>query len=149
MAKARKKPKPPEWLVAMVEYEGLPLALRVRPQVDTKKNKATYPRRVRVTHTLANVNSSGLPEADYNESLFDLDQAIVAALETDKSGIVVLIETFNGERNYDAYITPEATPKEAMRELKKRFPRQKLTLVVKDDAEWRLYNHYHTLFPWD
>jgi hypothetical protein len=149
MAKAKKKPEPPEWLVAMVEYEGLPLALRVRPQIDTEQNKAAYPRRVRVTHKLAKVQPNGLPEPDYNEALFDLDQAIVAALQTAESGIVVLIETFNGERNYDAYITSSATPAAAIRDLKKRFPKQKITLIEKDDPEWKLYSHYHKLFPWD
>ena len=149
MAKTKKKPEPPEWLVAMVEYEGLPLALRVRPQIDTKQNKAAYPRRVRVTHKLAKVQPSGLPEPDYNEALFELDQAIIAALQVAESGIVVLIETCNGERNYDAYITASAKPAAAIRALKKRFPKQKITLIEKDDAEWKLYSHYHKLFPWD
>jgi hypothetical protein len=149
MAKAKKKPQRREWLVAMAEYEGLPLLLRVRPEIDTKQNKATYPRRVRVTHKLAKVDQTGLPEPEYNESLFELDQAIVEALQAAGSGIVVLIETFNGERTYDAYITPKAKPAAAIRALKKRFPKQKITLVEKDDPEWRLYNHYHELFPWD
>src|SRR5262245_29866137 len=116
------KKKPPKWLGATVTYEGFPLALRVRPQVDTDANKAAYPKLVCVTHKLAHVRQNGIPESDYNHGLLDFDLAIINAIQVEDNGLVVLIETFAGCRNYYGYVKPRARLTEPIRALKKRFP---------------------------
>jgi len=147
MAKPTKKT--PKWLGATVTYEGFPLALRVRPKIDTEKNKAAFPGLVRVSHKLARVQPSGLPEVAYNETLLEFDLAIIAALECEGQGLVALIETFAGRRNYYGYLAPEAPVTNEIRSLKKRFSEHEITLKRKQDPEWGLYNKYRELFPWD
>lgn len=145
MAKSKKKSR--DWLVAIVEHEDLPMALRVRPKLDTKSNKAAYPRLARVSHRLAEVQENGLPDPEYNETLEELDVAIIEALESDGNGIIVLIETFAGYRNYYAYVSKTAAG--ALRSLKKGFPEYALTLKQQADPEWKLYGAYRERFAWD
>jgi len=68
---------------------------------------------VEVTHELAQVRPDGLPSSDYNESLAELDAQIIEALEDQGLGITVVIETYNGQRSYYAYVTSVAHAKRA------------------------------------
>src|SRR5205807_1328903 len=97
------------WLGKTVEHEGHPLALRVRPKVDTADNRSAFTRLLLVTHQLAQVRSNGLPESDYNQSLAGLDQDMFRFLEGKGDGIVALVETFAGKRTYYAYVDAGAT----------------------------------------
>src|SRR3954447_13912543 len=92
------------WLTAMVEYEGQPLALRVRPAADTPANRARFPHLAVVSHELSVVTATGLSEADYHESPADFDHDVHTYLEGNGDGIVVLVETLSGKRNYWAHV---------------------------------------------
>jgi hypothetical protein len=138
----------PEWLAAIVEQEGVPVALRVRPDIDTAKHKSTYPLLVRVTHKLAQVQENGLPEPGYNKTLFDLDLAISAAVAGDGTGVIVLIVTSGGRRHYYGYVAPSARAAAQLRSIRKRFPGNELSLTTKEDPEWNLYSEYHERFGW-
>jgi hypothetical protein len=83
----------------MAEYEGQPLALRVRPAADSAANRARYPRVALISHALSDVTSNGLPEANYNDLLADFDQDVHSFVERGGDGLVVLVETFSGKRN--------------------------------------------------
>ena len=84
---------PAPWLTALVTYEGLPLALRVRPAANTAANRAAFPTLAIVTHDLAEVKSNGLPADTYNHSLFQFDMDLQAAIEGTDEGLVVLVES--------------------------------------------------------
>ena len=90
------------WLTAMTRYEGFPLALRVRPKADTSSNRATLTSLGAVAHQLAQVRDDGLPQDEYNSALEDFDLALQAAIAGEGAGLVVLVETFAGRRNYYA-----------------------------------------------
>src|SRR5579872_4112198 len=104
---AREKKDAP-WVSAMAEFEGLPLALRVRPAADFPANRTRYPRVALVSHALSQVTSNGLPEASYNDLLADFDQEVHTFIERGGDGLVVLVETFAGKRNYYAYVADDA-----------------------------------------
>ncbi|HSU69373.1 MAG TPA: DUF695 domain-containing protein, partial [Tepidisphaeraceae bacterium] len=116
------------WLTAMAEYEGLPLALRIRPGADNPGNRSKFPRLVLVSHELDDASSNGLPAAQYNDSLADFDHAVHAAVERDGAGLLVLVETFSGKRNYYAYVADDGSAEQRIRELQTTFPQHKLRL---------------------
>jgi hypothetical protein len=91
-----------EWLGATVEYEGFPLALRVRPQADSPANQTKLPHLVALTHHLDHVRADGLPKAGYNDTLDSFDGDVVECLERYGLGLVVVVETFAGRRTYYA-----------------------------------------------
>lgn len=144
---ARKKTKT-EWVTAKVEYEGLPLALRVRPAADSPANRARFPRLALVSHALANVTSNGLPEASYNDLLANFDQDVHTFVEREGDGLVVLVETFSGKRNYYAYVADDARLKTRVDELRAKYPQHSLNVRGGADAEWGLFNDYRRRYPW-
>ncbi len=147
MLQTRKRPDT-TWLTAMAEYEGQPLALRVRPRADSAANRAAFQYLVTLSHQLAVVTSNGLPEATYNESLFEFDADVHRCLEGDGHGLVVLVETSSGERNYYAYVAEEAGLKTRVEELSARYPRHVVSVRVLEDPDWGFYTDYRNEFPW-
>ena len=93
-----------EWLTSETEYEGLPLYLRFPNYANIWTYKEKYPKLICVTHNFENVKDSGLPTTDYNASLIDFDGEVVNLFQPDKNGIVILVETYGGSRNYWFYI---------------------------------------------
>ena len=136
------------WLTALVEYEGYPMALRVRPGADTGSNRKKFSRSVRITHELACVKSNGLPEDDYNHALAKFDLAVLQMIEARGDGLVVLVETFSGRRIYYAYVDSTSTFKERFTKLTEKYPQHHLTVSNCIDTEWKTYKVYHDLFPW-
>ena len=144
---ARKKTNAP-WVTAIVEHDGQPLALRVRPAADSAANRLRYPRVALVSHELSKVTSNGLPEARYNDLLTDFDHDVHSFVERGADGIVVLVETFSGKRNYYAYVVDDARLKARVDELRAKYPQHSLSVRGGADGEWKVFNEYRRRFPW-
>jgi hypothetical protein len=136
------------WLVATVQHEGAPLALRVRAGADTPAHRARYPRLAIIVHTMTKVGSNGLPESAYNETLADFDADVFDTVEKDGRAIVVIVETFQGERSYYAYASVAGVSKAATAELAERHPDQQLQAFGSSDPDWALFNDYRARWPW-
>ena len=124
------------------------MALRVRPHADSTEARSTLLHLAAVTHQLDRVRGNGLPEADYNEGLFELDHSIITSLEADGSGVTVIVETLAGKRTYYAYVTSAAHAEAALEHLHGHFPEHQLSLTTRPDKAWGLYGEYKRLFPW-
>ena len=134
--------KPIRWLTSRrLEHEGFPLYLR-RPQYeDIWSYQEKFPGLLTVTHKFDQVKSNGLPESDYNKSLNDLDSKMVHMFDV-KDGLIFLIETFGGERNYYYFIaeTTDYTSKvDAIRETETHAD---LEIDVRLDREWNFLRKY-------
>jgi hypothetical protein len=140
--------EPAPWLTAMLTYEGMPLALRVRPNVDTANNRAAYPHLAVATHELAKVKSNGLPEDSYNRSLMQFDLSLQAAISASGEGIVFLVETFSGTRNYYACVSDTASFSRRVKPFVDLYPEHVVTLATHPDRAWKFYNDYRKDFPW-
>lgn len=134
--------KETKWYTGEVQHEGFPLHLRFpeRPDFDSLQKK--YPKLLAITHTLSKVTSSGIPEADYNESLAEFDHELVTAFEGSSSGITVLVETFAGRRRYYTYVASHAPLEVTKKRLSSTYPQHKLDWMLRDDAGWKFIRRY-------
>ena len=147
MPKAPKRTSAP-WLTWMAEYEGFPLALRVRPEADSAANRAKFTHLARITHHLAEVKRNGLPKDAYNESLAGFDHDVHVLAERDGDGLVVLVETFAGKRIYYTFVADEARLRSRFDELCAKYPNHTLGVEVGPAANWKFYSGYRKQFPW-
>jgi len=136
------------FLTNVVEYEGDPMALRVRPNADTAENRLAFSRLLLVTHELAQVLPNGLPESSYNQSLAGFDKDLFQFLESEGDGIVALVETFAGKRTYYAYVDMDATFKARFAELKTKYRQHIVSVSHRVEADWETYQLYQKLYPW-
>jgi hypothetical protein len=130
------------WKTGSFEHEGFPLLLRVPDGLNYDELKEIYPQFISVTHYLSKVKNNGLPEADYNESLYDFDEQLVGALENTGAGITVLVETFGGERTYYMYSKSDFSSELLEKELNKTFPEHQIEINSKTDKEWFFIKQY-------
>ena len=131
-----------KWLTIRKEYEGNPLYLRKpnHQNIWTKKNY--YSKLVCITHTFDSVKSNGLPTGDYNSSLIDFDGEIVELFKQDDNGIIFLIETYGGERNYWFYVKETCDSNLKFEKLKKHHQNKKLEISTRDDEQWNFIKDY-------
>jgi hypothetical protein len=137
-----------KWLGSTVSYEGQSMALRIRVGADVVAIRSQYPVLIALTHKLAAVLSSGLPEPSYNNQLLELDLAIVSALDADGRGITALIETFSGKRTYYAYAEAKEQGEAAVEQVRHLHPGHFLSVTTRPDTAWELLETYRRLFPW-
>ena len=132
------------WQTKATEHEGFPLLLRKPDYKSIWDLKPKYSKLLCVTHELDKVKPNGLPEEDYNSSLADFDHEMCTLFENDNEGIIFLVETFGGERNYYYYISPTANIDNKLEVIKKGFGISKLTSSSKEDKDWGFLDKYPT-----
>lgn len=100
-----------------------------------------------VTHHLKCVQSNGLPEADYNDSLAKLDESIIRCLEQAPGDMVVLVETSHGKRRYYAYVRGFEAVGKRVNDLIEEHPTHVISYKSVLDADREFVNEYLRLLP--
>ena len=131
-----------KWLSTDTKYEGFPLYLRHPIYDNIWSYKDKYSNLFRITHKLDKVKDNGLPESDYNLSLIDFDGDLTNLFDNDKEGIIILVETFGGERNYWYYIASTIDYKNKVEIIKKKYPANKIDINFRADLDWGFINKY-------
>jgi hypothetical protein len=129
-----------------VRHEGRRLLLRRPEALDVETVSKGLPRLVVITHVLEELRPDGLPEAEYEETLALLDNALVSYPAEKGLGKAVLVETFQGRRNYYWY-TAATPPLEQVRDaLLDAHPGHELEFHEKPDADGSVLRAYARAF---
>ena len=132
------------WATAKIDYEGFPLYLRKPDYEDIFSYRDKFSNILWVTQNLKEVKSNGLPESDYNESLFDFDGQMCDLLDNKGEGLIFLIETFAGKRNYYYFIPDSVDYKDKIEKVKKDNPDLDLETGSYSDKDWGFLEKYPT-----
>lgn len=130
------------WATAQAEYEGFPLMLRRATNIDVDLLRPSHPTLVVVTHEFTKRKPNGLPEPDYNDSLFEMDIELVRMFDFDRMGVPVLVETFGGKRHYYFYVTADTDVPAIVSSVSRRYPSERLSWTVRADPEWGFLEKY-------
>lgn len=133
-----------KWFTKKIEYEGFPLYLRKPDYQDIFLYQDNFPNVLQVTQNLKEVKSNGLPEANYNESLFEFDGQMCKLFDSQDEGIIFLIETFAGKRHYYYFIPDLADYEKKIEEIKKENPNIDIETHSYADKEWGFLKDYPT-----
>lgn len=132
------------WSTTEIEHEGFPLLLRKPDHKNIGPYKSKYSKLLSVTHSFDKVKDDGLPESNYNSTLADFDNKMCSLFENSSDGIIILIETFGGERNYYYYISSTADFEPRLDIIKTEFNIANLTTTLKEDKNWGFLDNYPT-----
>jgi hypothetical protein len=141
-AHAQKDP----WITVETTYEGFPLFLRHPHNLDINLLKIQYPTLLTITHDLDEVQQNGLPESEYNRSLFDFDMTLTSLFEKENLGKTVLVETFAGKRMYYIYIQGNLDLSDKKDLIQKKFPANKLQWEFRKNEDWSFISNYSKQF---
>src|SRR5690606_32978849 len=130
-----------------IEYEGFPLLLRRPDYNNIWEHIKKYTHLASVQHLLDKTTSNGLPEKDYNKSLAEFDHYMCSLFDRNFHGLIFLVETFGGKRNYYYYITSEFAIEKLVEQVIDDFD-VKLTVTNRSDVDWDFLKAYPVkLFP--
>jgi len=130
------------WLTAEKEYEGFPLFLRRPADLDVDSLRPTHPTLAVVTREFAKRKPNGLPEPDYNETLFEMDIELVGAFDVNQMGVPALVETFGGKRHYYFYVAADTDVYAIISAVARRYPEERLSWTVRPDPQWGFLERY-------
>jgi hypothetical protein len=130
------------WLSVEKKYEGFPLLLRYPTDLDVESLRPDFPSLAIVTHDFRKHLPSGLPEADYNDGLAEMDHELIVAFDVGRTGVPVLIETFGGKRRYYFYVAEDADVPAVVSALARRHAEERLSWSVRPDPKWGFFESY-------
>jgi hypothetical protein len=132
------------WFTAEIEHEGFPLLLRKPDYKNVWFYKTQYSKLLCVTHSLDKVKDNGLPENAYNSSLADFDHEMCSLFKESNEGIIILVETFGGKRNYFYYLSSTIDFATKIETIKETFNITELTATANEDQAWQFVDEYPT-----
>lgn len=116
--------------------------LRRPTNLDIDSLRPSHPTLVVVTHEFTKRKPNGLPEPEYNESLFQMDIDLVRAFDADHIGVPALVETFGGERNYYFYVAADTDVETIISAVARCYPSERLSWTVRSDPQWGFLEKY-------
>jgi len=129
------------WSTTEIEYEGFPLLLRKPDYSNIWQHKEKLTQLVTIEHLLDKATPNGLPEKNYNKSISDFDHYMCTLFDKNADGIIFLIETFAGKRNYYYYTSPQYDITKLIDRAKVDF-NVKLTVTKRADNDWGFFKAY-------
>ena len=135
------------WSRTETEYDGLPLLLRRPNHQGIWSLQNDFSKLVLIKHNLSKVCNDGLPDSDYNDTLAEYDSYMCNLFCGTDNGIIILIETYSGSRNYFYYVHHRVDVNSQLNAARKKFEVD-LTIVEKIDRAWEFLTGYPIeLFP--
>jgi hypothetical protein len=104
--------------------------------------KTEFPRIAVLTHEFSKRLPNGLPEADYNDGLMEMDLEIQGLFQSAKIGLPVLVETFGGKRKYYFYVSETANVVGCFSAVAARYQCEKLSWTTHKDPDWNFFQNY-------
>ncbi len=134
------------WVLSQHQYKGFPLFLRRIERLPFPSRRAKQPVLATITHTFTKRRPDGLPESAYNDTLFEMDQKLIEAMNG--IGSPVLIETFGGKRNFYYYVTDAGLAEARFSSIRQGFAQEELVIDCRPDPAWNfIYNYFKNFFP--
>lgn len=134
------------WSTLETEHEGFPLLLRRPDYEDIWKLRKQYPELILIEHLLDKVDKNGLPKKTYNKTLAEFDDAMCSLFDKTGNGIIFLIETFAGRRNY-FYYANDVDLQSIARKIKRKY-KMRLETTSRPDKKWSFITKYPIeIFP--
>ena len=88
------------------------------------------------------MSSDGLPDKEYNEGLADFDDDIISFAENNNFGLIVLVETFSGNRSYYMYVIDDFSLSAFGDYIDKQYPDQQVKLDERRDKDASFIQRY-------
>lgn len=127
------------WFIGEGLCDDQPVLLRGRQNVDQLVQRTAYPDLLRIALSYEPYDKSGLPDAETNEQLTQLEDKVFDALEQDLLCVFFCISTYNGIREWVAYTRSEQEAGERLEACFEGEPPFSIEVTIEDDPEWEEY----------
>jgi hypothetical protein len=112
------------------------MLLRFRPGLRKFLGDPRFSRRLQITWSYVDDNSSGMPSREDSEAMKPMEDRLVEALEAEQSGVLAFVHTHGGARQWHFYISDSADLGALINQALSELPKLPILLQVEDDPEW-------------
>ena len=127
------------WVGAEGEIEGMPTLVRIRQDLDLFVGHTDWPRRLTISWEYEADNPSGMPAPELSDEMRTFEDALVPAVERDKTAILAFVFTCDGLRHWHFYFSDIGAVQTRLTDALAQLPRFPLDMSAEDDPEWSLY----------
>ena len=130
-----------KWTVLQGEHQGRAMVVR-RNETAKTLDRARYPHRVGVAVPLRAPDSAGLPTQAEADQLNQIEDALVARLESDAAAVHVLVVTMGGVREFVFYAKDPAVANRHLHAVRAGTASHELQSYVENDPTWTVYGQF-------
>ena len=127
------------WSVGEGEREGKVLIVRSNTGYRDLGSVAGYDHQVGVAVPLRAPEPTGLPSAEEDAQLGDLEDSICASLEAEAESLLVAIITGGGMKELVFYTRAPEEVKRRLQLLRESVTSHEIQLMMQPDKDWRVY----------
>lgn len=133
------------WNNAEGLQNGMRSLIRYRPELEQFLGMDEYQKRLIVFWDFDGKSSNGMPREAEISRMKKLEDLLISALDYDRTGILVLVYTCSGTREWHFYVSDIAEVQQRINEKlanQEPFPIQ---LQVEDDSNWQKLRQVYSL----
>ena len=124
------------WNTAEGKRNGEVSLIRYRPNLEHFLGNPDYSQRLVIIWDFSQNNSNGMPSNEQSDDMRNFEDVIVNALDPDRSGILVLVLTNAGMREWHYYIKDISEVGNRINNALSEFPKLPINLQVEEDQNW-------------
>ena len=127
------------WTVIEGNVGGRLTWIRIQRGIE-KADKDSLPRRLTIRWEYPDDGDRGMPPDGLQDPLRALEDALVAKLLADKSGVLSLVTTAAGAREWHVHFTQAGAIQTSVNAAFAELPKMPILLTSEDDPEWSKYS---------
>lgn len=136
------EPSNHKWSIGETTDNGQPFFIRFNTTAKDLCYKDAFPIRVGFAIPLRASSGLGLPEDDETDELRVIEHLICDLVYKKSSGILVLVLTNDGVREYIFYVEPNTDIKTIHEHLLSNVKTHEVQCMAVKDPDWDIYNEY-------
>lgn len=131
-----------KWNVAAGQHDGHKLFVRRNASAAGLIGHADYVHRVGFAVPLLQSDEEGLPSTEESLVLNDIEDALSDRLEAGQDGLLAVVVTTSGMREFVFYTRKPGTVETIVAEVRQSFPSHKIQFYVAADKNWDGYRQF-------
>lgn len=129
--------KEDKWTVAEAGSDEAPIILRYREPLLSVHDTSGYGELLHILWSFAARNEFGLPEPDEHSEAGKFENYLCDVFEHDQHGVLALVITGNGEREFFLYTSDGQECSKRIHEMPQQEEPYPIQLTLEDDPQWK------------
>lgn len=126
------------WSLAEGEMDDHTMFLRFRTTITKKLNLSAFPKAIHIFWDYKSENN-GMPSSILSKNMEEFENRITDALEGDQSGILTVIKTYQGTRQWLFYTTNTENFSDKLHNMPQNKDPYPIEIEAENDEEWEYF----------
>jgi hypothetical protein len=131
-----------DWAMLEGENDGQPMLVRRNESVEQFAGHHELPFRLGLAVPFLEPDENGFPSPDETGDLDDIEDGLVAYLQDEQVGVLTMVITTAGMREFVSYIRSAEVGEAAVQAAAAAGNDHEIQYYVEEDPEWELYSQF-------